>query len=425
LNILARKSCWPIVAVGALLLSGCGGTGLTADGAVTLKLVAADYGDTEANSSSHYWDELARRFEAANPKIKVAVQVVSWNDIDQRVAAMVKSGSSPDIVQTGGYADQVAAGRLYPASDVLSIDTQVNMIDAFSKAGQVLGSQYGIPFVASSRAFFYNKAIFAKAGIGQPPATWDELRKDAALIRQKVPGVIPYGLPLGPEEAQAESMMWTMSGGGGLADNAGNYTIDSEQNRATFSWLRTNLVDARLTYSDPGSVDRKTAFGDFASGKVAMLNGHPSLIQKALNAKIDYGTAAIPRRDGQARAGTLGVADWMMAFKANGHRAEIKKFLSFVFAKENTLKFDELYNLLPVTQDTRDEMTVGGKHEDLRQFLAALPSASFYPLGDPSWDKVSGMVKKDIGGAVRDGGDDVLATLQHAAAEAASKARRS
>ncbi|WP_197085134.1 extracellular solute-binding protein [Saccharothrix sp. ST-888] len=417
-----RRSALAAALAAVLVSSGCGTLLSPAGGTVTLKLVAADYGDSEATSSSHYWDELVRRFESADPSIKVSVEVVDWNDIDDRVAELIAKGDTPDLVETGGFADQVAAGRLYPVGDVLSIDTQANLIDAFAKAGQVVGSQYGIPFAASTRAFFYNKDIFAKAGITQPPATWEDLRKDAVQIHSRVPGVLPYALPLGPEEAQAESMMWTMSGGGGLSDSAGNYSIDSEQNRATFAWLRTSLVDAHLTYPDPGSVDRKTAFADFAAGRVAMLNGHPSLMQKANAADLEYGTAPIPRKNAQDKVGTLGVADWMMAFKANGHRTQIKKFLSFVYRKENTLKFDEIYNLLPVTQDTRDEMTGSGMREDLKSFLATLPSASFYPVGDPSWEKVSAMIKKSIGGAVRDGGDQVLATLQKSAAEAAAQA---
>ncbi|MEV6206507.1 extracellular solute-binding protein [Kitasatospora sp. NPDC051914] len=430
MNTLTRtnplRACRALLPALALVLAtGCGTFG-DGDGGgdVTLRLVAADYGDSDANSTSRFWDEVVRGFEAANPGIKVQVDLQSWNDIDKRVASLIAEGHVPDLVQTGGFADQVAAGRLYPATDVLSIDTQAGMIDAFARAGQVLGSQYGIPFVASTRVFFYNKAIFAKAGITAPPTTWDELRHDAEQIKAKVPGVIPYGLPLGPEEAQAESMIWAMGGGGGLADNAGNYTFDSPQNRATFAWLRSNLVDKHLTYADPAATDRKTAFNDFAGGKVAMLNGHPGLIAKAVGAKIDYGTAAIPRKDASVKPATFGVADWMMAFKANGHRAEIKKFLGHLYRKDNQLSFDEQYNLLPVTQETRADMTGSGRHRDLTEFLNALPTANFYPYGDPSWDKVSGLVKQQIGAAVKRDGDDALAALQAAAAAEAGRARR-
>ncbi|WP_371480045.1 extracellular solute-binding protein [Kitasatospora sp. NBC_00315] len=405
---------------GALLLSGCG---LLSGSDVTLKLVAADYGDSEANSSKPYWEDLAHRFEAANPSIKVKVDVVAWTDIDKHVADLIKSGDTPDLVQTGGFADQVAAGRLYPAADVLSMETQANLSENFTHAGQVLGTQYGIPWVASSRVFFYNKTIFQKAGITQPPATWSELRQDADKIKAKVPGVIPYGLPLGSEEAQAESMMWAMSGGGSLSDDVGNYTIDSPQNVATFTWLHTNLIETHDTYADPGTVNRKTAFGDFAAGKVAMLNGHPSLLGAATAANVDFGTAPLPRKDGVARTGTLGVADWMMAFKANGHKTEIKKFLTMVYAKDSQLAFDEKYNLLPVTEDTLAEMSGNGKHADLKQFLDALPNANFYPLGDPAWEQISAKIKAEIGKAATGDAAAVLGGLQDAAAAETKKVR--
>ncbi|MFF2040220.1 extracellular solute-binding protein [Kitasatospora sp. NPDC058170] len=406
---------------GALLLTGCGGQD---DGTVTLKLVAADYGESPETSSKLYWDDVARRFEAANPGIRIDVEVTSWTDIGKRVDDLVGSGKSPDLLQTGGFADQAAAERLYPAADVLSLETQANIMESFSHAGQVLGTQFGIPFVSSSRVLFYNKAIFQKAGITQPPATWNELKQAAEKIKAKVPGVTPYGLPLGPEEAPAESMLWTLSGGGSLSDDVGNYTIDSPQNQATFGWLRSNLVSTGLTYPDPGKMNRTPVFTDFAAGKVAMLNGHPTLLRMASAGKIDFGTAAIPRKDGLARTGSLGVADWMMAFKANGHKNEIKKFLSFVYTKDNQLKFDETYNLLPVTQDAFTAMTSDGRHDDLKQFAAGLTNASFYPFGDPAWADVSNRIKAGIGGAVTGDAKQVLEGLQQAAVKETARVRK-
>ncbi|MFJ4676636.1 MULTISPECIES: extracellular solute-binding protein [unclassified Kitasatospora] len=419
---MKRSALLPLPLVGCLLLAGCGV--LSGGGDVTLDLVAADYGTDASNSSSVYWNKVARDFEAANSGVKVHVDVVSWDDIDKHVADLIAKGRTPDIVQTGGFADQVAADRLYPVGDVLSMEAQANLLSSFSKAGQVLGSQYGIPFISSSRVFVYNKTIFEKAGITAPPVTWDDLRKDADLIKSKVPGVTPYALPLGPEEAQAESMIWTMSGGGELSDSVGNYTIDSQQNRDTFKWLRTNLVDRGLTYDDPGQVNRKDAFAAFAKGEVAMLNGHPGLIKAATDAGVQYGTAAVPRRSKEVKEVAFGVADWLMAFKANGHRAEIKKFLNFTLSKQNTLAFDEEYNLLPVTQDTLDDMSANPAHQDLAQFLQNLPTASFYPYGDPSWDKVSSMIKQQMGKAVKSGGEQVLGELQTTAVAEAAKARQ-
>ncbi|MFI6848918.1 extracellular solute-binding protein [Kitasatospora sp. NBC_00085] len=401
-----------VCTVTALALTACGsGGGASADGSVTLKLVAADYGDKESNSSKAYWNDVASAFTAANPAIKVDVQVVNWNDIDKQVKTMIQSGNMPDVLQTGGYADKVADDLLYKAEDVLSTGTRAGFIDSFAEAGQVKGVQYGIPFVSSARAFFYNKALFAQAGITEAPKTWDEVKADAALVKAKVPGVTPYALPLGPEEAQGESMMWELGNGGGPTDKSGAYTLNSQANIDTFGWLKANLVDPGLTYANPATTDRKTAFADFAAGKAAMVNGHPSLIQMSKDGKVDYAVAPIPGKTGPLKS-TLGVADWTMAFKKNGHRDQIKKFLDFVYSKDNTLKFDETYNLMPVTQDTLHEMTSSGKHKDLEPFFALLPQASFYPLGDTSWDAVSAEIKKSIGTAVTGDPAKVLGDLQ-------------
>ncbi|WP_369142708.1 extracellular solute-binding protein [Streptomyces sp. R44] len=390
--------------VGALTLTACGGAkdgGGSKNGEVTLKLVAADYGDKASNSSTAYWNDVAQRFTAANPKIKVDVQVINWNDIDAQVKTMIQSGNMPDVLQTGGYADKVADDLLYKTDEVLSESTRKNLIDSFAKAGEVDGTQYGIPFVSSARAFFYNKTLFTKAGITEAPKTWDELKAAAQKIKTKVPGVTPYALPLGPEEAQGESLIWDLGNGGGYTDAKGAYTLDAQANIGAFSWLKTNLVEPGLTYANPATTDRKTAFADFAAGKTAMLNGHPSLIQMSKDGKVDYGVAPIPGKSG-ALTSTLGVADWMMAFKDGGHKEEVRKFLDFAYSKENTLKFDETYNLMPVTKDTLQEMTANGKHKDLEPFFALLPNAVFYPLGDTTWDAVSAEIKKSGGTAVND-----------------------
>ncbi|WP_431985870.1 extracellular solute-binding protein [Streptomyces griseoflavus] len=404
---------------GALVLTACGGggSGESADGTVTLKLVAADYGDKASNSSTVYWEDLAERFEKANPKIKVDVQVVNWNDIDTQVKTMIQSGNMPDVLQTGGYADKVADDLLYKAEDVLSPATRDNLVDTFARAGEVDGVQYGIPFVSSARALFYNKKIFADAGVTEPPKSWDDIKSAAERIRESAPDVIPYALPLGPEEAQGESLIWELGNGGGYTDADGKYTLDSYANVETFEWLRANLVEPGLTYGNPAATDRKTAFADFAAGKAGMLNGHPSLIQMSKDGNVDYGVAPIPGKDA-ALDSTLGVADWMMAFKDRGHQEEIRKFLDFAYSKENTLKFDEMYNLMPVTEDTLREMTSSGKHKDLEPFFELLPKASFYPLGDTTWDAVSAEIKKSGGTAVGEDPAKVLGDLQKKAEQA-------
>lgn len=45
------------------------------------------------------------------------------------------------------------------------------------------GKPYALPIDAGPEVFFYNKAVFDKAGIPEPPKTWDEYYQDAKKIR--------------------------------------------------------------------------------------------------------------------------------------------------------------------------------------------------------------------------------------------------
>ncbi|WP_405393142.1 extracellular solute-binding protein [Streptomyces sp. NBC_01102] len=397
-------------------LSGCGSE--SGSGDVTLKLVAADYGTDAASSSEKYWGEVAGKFEKANPGIEVDVEVYSWKDVDREVAAMVKAGEAPDIAQIGAYADYAKAGKLYTSDDMLAIRTESNFLPSLSDAGKVDGSLYGLPFVASTRLLFYNKGLFSEAGI-DAPQTWADIQSDAAALKRR--GVTyPFALPLGPEESQAETLMWMLSGGGGYTDETGNYDIDSPANVATFTWLKNDLVGKGLTGPvAPGELDRAKAFDAFTKGDVGMLNGHPTLMQEAEQKGIDVGMVPLPGHEGPTK-GSMGVADWMMGFKQNGHREEIGRFLDFAYTDDNVMDFADRYDLLPVTGSASLAMESDGKYESLHEFLSALPNSTLYPFGKTSWAQASESIKERIGDAVEPNGnpESVLGGISERARQA-------
>ncbi|MEU0070569.1 extracellular solute-binding protein [Streptomyces sp. NPDC006332] len=398
-----------------------GGCGLTGGGdEVTLKLVAADYGDARANSSQKYWDRLAAAYESKHEGVKVDVTVYSWNDVDKNVKKMVAAGDPPDMAQIGSYADYAAKNLLYSADDLLSITTQADFVSQLGRAGQVNGVQYGIPFAASTRVLFYNKSLFAKAGL-DAPATWEELAADAETLKAR--GVkYPYALPLGPEEAQAETMQWLLSGGGGYTAESGGYALDSTENVNTFTWLKSELVDKGLTGPvAPADLNRADAFNAFTDGDVGMLNGHPSLMKMADEKGVKYGMVPMPGQDGPSRE-SMGVADWMTAFKKNGHAEQIGDFLDFVYDEKNVLAFSRQYDLLPVTTSASQTMSGAKRDADLKPFLDELPVSELYPAGQTSWAEVSADIKQRIGRAVAPNGSPsaVLDQLQAAATTAQS-----
>ncbi|MFI9625036.1 ABC transporter substrate-binding protein [Streptomyces sp. NPDC052042] len=401
-------------------LTGCGGGG--GPGQITLRLVAADYGTGAADSSEKYWDGLVKDFEASHRGIKVDVSIHSWKDVDREVAMMVKNGRAPDIAQIGAYADYAKAGKLYRADELLSIRAQANFLPRLTDAGSVDRTQYGLPFVASTRLLFYNKELFAEAGLSAPQ-TWNDIRDGAAVLKQR--GVTyPFALPLGPEEPQAETLMWLLSGGGGYIDDSGSYAFDAAENIRTFDWLKANLVDKGLVGPvAPGELDRGTAFAAFTRGEVGMLNGHPTLMREARKSGISVGMVPLPGADGPG-ASPMGVADWIMGFKQGGHRKQLGTFFEHLYTDKNVVEFADRYDMLPVTGSASAAMETDAEHKPLRKFLTALPTAEFYPYGKTSWARTNESIKENIGKAVAPGGSpaDALGRIARDA-EAAEAAR--
>lgn len=425
--------CLTMTLTGAL--TGCGAVGLGQDNEVTLRVVAADYGDNPQNSSAGWWKDLATGFEAANPGVKVEVTVLSWSEVDAKVAEMVAAGKAPDIAQIGAYADYAADGKLYSADELLSVRTEADFLAPLADAGTIERVQYGMPFVASTRLLFYNKKLFADAGItGKDdamddakggdkdkqwaPKTWGDL--EAAAKKLKAAGVqTPFAVPLGREEAQAETMMWLLAGGGGYTDADEKYALDSPANVKTVGWLRDTLQGQGLTGPvEPAKLNRQAAFDAFSRGEVGMLNGHPTLMKQAEAKGVSYGMVPLPTVDGEPRS-AMGVADWVMAFK-NGHRTESGKFLDHLYAAENVTKFTGKYGLLPVTTSGYRAMEAGtgGSDPRLRTFLQALPNSRLYPVNKKSWAGVSEEIKQRIGTALQPAPASPARTLEELASAA-------
>ncbi|WP_308296837.1 extracellular solute-binding protein [Streptomyces sp. ISL-44] len=414
------------VVLGLLIpLAGCGGSGGGAGGSGTLRLVAAEYGDTPATSSKAFWDKVTADFTAANPGIKVEVKLLPWADIDREVSRMVKAGKAPDIALMGSYSDFAAQGKLYSADELLSVTREANFLAPLAEAGTVGSTLYGLPFVASSRLLFYNEALFTKAGVSAPK-TWADLKSAAKALKDK--GVkFPYAMPLGPEEAHAEAMIWELSNGGGYADSSGNYSLASDPNIETWRWVKDNLVTPGLVGPTPPSqLNRADAFAAFLRGEVGMLNGYPSLAHEARAKGIGVGTVSMPVSEDLAGGEVppaAGVADWMMAFKQNGKRAEIGTFLEFLYQDKNLSDFANRYHLLPSTVTASRNPSGGGLDKNDMQFLTALYGAQLYPVNDPTWVTVSDTIKRNIGRALEPNVDPktVLEDIAAQANEASKK----
>ncbi|MEU8151622.1 extracellular solute-binding protein [Nonomuraea sp. NPDC048901] len=414
---MKKQSAIPLLAAAAasVLLTACsGGTGSgnvspagSDAGVKELKVVIAEYSKDHTKT---FWDAFAKEYQTRTG-IKINLQIIGWDNIDQQTSTMIQNGSPPDILNLNAYASYAKDGLLYNSDEVLPAATKADLIDAFVKSGTYNGKMYGFPDLASSRAMFYNKDLFRRAGITAPPTTWTEFVSAAEKITAIGDGTVGYALPLGPEEAQAEFSIWAFNNGGAWKTD-GNWTINSARNVETLQFLKDLSTKNRVTQNNPGKTNRTDgAFSLFSSGKAGMVVGLSQFATSLdQDKKINYGVAAMPTKDGGPPQ-TYGVTDYLMAFKKAGNQDAVKKFYELYYQPDQVNTWIKAEGFLPVT---KSGLKAFASDAGLKVYLDTLPNIHLTPTDDPTWDKIKIAVQQNIGTAVAPSGNPaaVLGDLQ-------------
>ncbi|MET8865201.1 extracellular solute-binding protein [Nonomuraea sp. NPDC004580] len=176
-------------ALGCLLvLTGCGGGGFAGDsqaqqnedGQVTVRMLV----NISPNLTQTYWEGLVKPFEQANPGIDVKIEAPTGKGVADTLPQQLAAGNAPDVVETL-MADETLAQQLLDLSDQpWAKDTP--LAEQAKLGGRIYTVGVG---VQAQSLVFYNKAAFEKAGIKEPPTTFDEF--DAAMGKLKDAGYLP------------------------------------------------------------------------------------------------------------------------------------------------------------------------------------------------------------------------------------------
>jgi multiple sugar transport system substrate-binding protein len=128
-------------------------------------------------------------YTQSHPNVTVTVR---GNVNDDQIIAAIRGGKGPDVVSSfassnvGAYASSGAwidLGPLMAKSNVSpSLFTPATMYYT-----QYRGKRVALPLLADTWGLYYNKAMFAKAGITSPPKTISELVADAKKLTVRNP----------------------------------------------------------------------------------------------------------------------------------------------------------------------------------------------------------------------------------------------
>jgi sn-glycerol 3-phosphate transport system substrate-binding protein len=248
----------------------------------------------------------ADQFNKAQTDYKVVVAFKGQYP-EQRAAAVAafRTGNPPHVMQMfdAGSGDMMQAkGAVVPVSEVfkrggLTFNPADFIPPARGYYGLTNGELLSMPFNVSTTVMFYNKEIFAKAGLNAdaPPKTWPEVIKAAQQIREKNAGACGFTttwlawVMLEQFSSRHNSAIGTQ--GNGRAGSNAELTVNNALNQRMIQ----TLVDGQKTKVFDYGGRSNDAAAKFISGECGMLmqsSGGLGAINK--DAKFKFGVAQLP-----------------------------------------------------------------------------------------------------------------------------------
>jgi multiple sugar transport system substrate-binding protein len=294
-TVLAGAALCTAAALAACSSSGPASTAGSGNGVVTLSYWSGFTGGDQAT-----YVALIKMFNATHKNIQVNMTVQPWDSIAQKLPEAMATGSGPDIAtpdyNVGTIRQYISNGLLAPIDQLLG--NGANQIpasvlpSAIKSAFTVNGHLYAAPANWATLELYYNKTMFAKAGITSPPTTMAQLESDAVKLTVKSgSNVKQYGIAIADHSTIAMWPIFIWANGGNIQTANGCSALDEPQTIAAVSTWANLIVKDDITQVGLAGQDADNLF---SAQKAAMEINGPWATGEYTPAHVDYGLAPVP-----------------------------------------------------------------------------------------------------------------------------------
>ncbi len=324
--------------------------------------------------------KIIRQFNEAHDDVQVVMQRMEWATYYNKLFVAAMSQRAPEIfvVHTDSLERFLYANLLAPVDDVFTIggidrdDIDDNVIAAVQRDGIT----YGLPIDCHPAGVYYNRRLFAEAGITRPPET----RQQFIDALYKLKGTGADGVPQwGFVYEWLRVSMYTLLRqwrGSILGEDGWTVTLDSPEAREALGFGASLIHELRVV----PSIQNLDAFLAFRQGRVGMVWAGIFKLQDATRqTDLDFGAATVPVC-GHEPAVWAGSHNLCLASHLNeAQRAAAIRFLRYL--SDHTLDWAE-GGQIPVRQSLRQSerfqaMTVQAEFARQIPYVQYMPSTPF------------------------------------------------
>ncbi len=295
--------------------------------------------------------DLLHRFEGKNPDIRVVLDQVPFQAINQNLPVQVAAGQGPDmarVVDLGGVAPYLLDLRPL-LKDPATWEKDYAPFLPWLRAPGNTTALPGFMTQLTMTGPFVNKTLFEQAGMAMPGdgASWDDWARAVKAVADKTK--TPY--PLAMDRSGHRFLSLAISEGAKLFDADGKPELTDEGFRRAaqmiVDWHKSGVMSKDLWGSVSGAAYRG-ANEEFANGQVVMyVSGSWQIAQfdKTIGDAFDW--VAVPTPCGPANCSPMPGGAALVAFKETRHPAEVARVMEFLASAPVMKEFYDRALFLP------------------------------------------------------------------------------
>lgn len=362
---MKRRNFLALAGLGAAgsTLAACAGTGSTSGSgsksdAKGGKVTELTWWSNHPGKSKDIETELIKRFNEKNPDVKINLIDAGKNyeETAQKFNAALTGKDLPDIVVLSdvwwfNFAINGQIAKVNEVAKKAGFDPST-YVPSLYKDYELDGANYAFPFARSTPLFYYNKDVWAKAGLpDRGPETWAEMDEWGTKIQAVIDGkqkAHGWGNAVDYLAWTFEGPMWTM---GGAYSDKWDLKFNSSETIKAVEWLK-NTVKGDKAYA---SVSQKIS-ADFTAGLVAsaiMSTGDLTGVKK--DAKFNFGTAPLPNPKGNGGCPTGGAGLAIPSGISEERQIAAAKFIDFITNAQNTAYWSRNVGYMPVRTTAQED----------------------------------------------------------------------
>ena len=310
-----------------------------------------------------YFTDLNTSFEAQNEAVKLRWVDVPWSAMENKILTSISAKTAPDVVNLNPkFASQLAVRNAWlDLNEVVKPEVQATYLPKIWNASTIEVCQenkcsdrtFGIPWYLTTTITIYNQDLLNKAGIKQPPQTYQELATVAKTIKEKT-GKYAFFISFVPNDS-GDVLESLVKMGVDLVDESGQAAFNSPEGKAAFQYW-VDLYQQKLLPPEVLTQGHRYGIELYQMGELALLSSGAEFIDSINNnaPTIAETSAVAPQISG--KTGKKSVAVMNLVIPQNTDKSnQALEYALYVTNTKNQLAFAQASSVLPSTVEAVEQ----------------------------------------------------------------------